>query len=128
VTGCACDIFWAAPLVRPPLQLEETCPATGTPIRVVFTPCGVEHAEPAGAIMAMLRPQECKNAVETAGDIGEVDASFCAQMPLFASAEAAQGWLAAHPGGEVLPVRQAWDLSGLRDLQDKMSTLLNLDH
>jgi len=128
VTGCAGDIFWAAPLIRPSLHLEETCPATGTPIRLVFTPRGVEQVEPAGAVVAMLSPQECRNTLETAGDIEEVDANFCAQMPLFASAEAAQGWLAAHPGGQVLPVRQAWDLSGLRDMRNRMTALLNLDH
>jgi hypothetical protein len=128
VSGCACDIFWAAPLVRPSLQLEENCPVTGTPIRIVFTPSGVEHVEPAGAVLAMIAPQACMNAAETAGDIEEVDANVCSQMPLFASAEAAQEWLDAHPGGQVFPVRQAWDLSGFRDWRDAMSALLNLDN
>jgi alkylmercury lyase len=129
VTGCAGDIFWAAPLVRPSLQLEETCPATGTPIRIVFTPSGVEHAEPAGAVMAIVDPEEVTNALETAGDIEEIDANVCVRCsPLLSSADAAQGWLADHPSGRVLPVRQAWDLSGLRDLRDRMSALLNLSH
>jgi alkylmercury lyase len=126
VTGCACDIFWAAPLVRPSLQLEETCPATGTPIRIEFTSRGVEHVEPADAVMAMLPLQECTNAVEMAGDVEEVDASVCAQMPLFASAEAAKGWLGTHPSGRVLPVQEVWDESDLRELRDKMSALLDL--
>ena len=126
VSGCACDIFWAAPLVRPSLQLEETCPATGTPIRIVFTPRGVEHVEPADAVVAMLRLQECRTAVETAGDVEEVDASVCVQMPLFASAEAAKGWLGTHPGSRVLPVREMWEESGLRELRDRMSALLDL--
>jgi alkylmercury lyase len=126
VSGCACDIFWAAPLVRPSLQLEETCPATGTPIRIVFTPRGVEHVEPADAAVAMLRLQECRTAVETAGDVEEVDASVCVQMPLFASAEAAKGWLGTHPGSRVLPIREVWDESGLRELRDRMSALLDL--
>ena len=38
VTGRGPDIFVNAPLVRPSLQLEETCTVTGTPIRLVFTP------------------------------------------------------------------------------------------
>jgi alkylmercury lyase len=38
MTGCAPDVFLYAPLIRPTLQVEETCPATGTPIRIVFTP------------------------------------------------------------------------------------------
>jgi alkylmercury lyase len=103
VTGCAPDIFTYASLVRPSLQVEETCPVTGTPVRVVFTPGRVEHVEPAGAVMAMTGPQECTNAVEAAGDgdIEDIDADVCVRSPLFASAEVAQGWLAAHPGGRV---------------------------
>ena len=74
----------------------------------------------------MLRLQECRNAVETAGDVEEVDASVCVQMPLFASAEAEKGWLGTHPGSRVLPVRDVWDESGLRELRDRMSALLDL--
>lgn len=129
VSGCAGDIFWAAPLVRPSLQLEETCPVTGTPIQIMFTPSGVEHVEPAGAVMAILDPEEVTNALETAGDIEEIDANVCVRCsPLFSSADAAQGWLADHTGGRVFPVRQAWDLSGLRELRDRMSVLMNLDN
>ena len=124
VTGCGCDIFYYAPLVRPSLQVEETCPATGTLIRLAFTPSRVERVDPAGAVVLM-SPPACAPA-ETAGDVEEVDANLCVQMPLFASAEAAQGWLDAHPGSRALPVRQMWDLSILRDWRDKMSALLNL--
>jgi alkylmercury lyase len=131
VTGCGPDIFFYAPLVRPSLHLEETCTVTGTPIRIVFTPSRVEHVEPAGAVVPMMDLPECTNGVEEAagdGEIEDLDANLCVQTPLFASAEAAQGWLAAHPGGRVLPIRDAWDLSFIRDWRDKMSALLNLDH
>jgi hypothetical protein len=131
VTGCGCDVFFYAPLVRPSLRLEETCTVTGTPLRLVFTPRRVEHVGPAGAVMAMMGPPECTNAVETAagdGDIEDVDAGVCVQAPLFASAEAAQGWLTAHPGGRVFSVRQAWDLRFLRDWRDRMPALLGLGH
>lgn len=125
VSGCACDILWAAPLVDPSLQLEETCPVSGTPIRVVITPSGVEHVEPESAVSVMLAQQECGDGLDAACDIDDVDANLCVQTPLFASAEAAQGWLVAHPGGRVLPVREMWDLSPLRDLRDRMSALLS---
>jgi Alkylmercury lyase len=58
MTGCAPDVFLYAPLVRPSLQVEEACLATGTPIRLVFTPSGVESADPAGAVVPILPPQE----------------------------------------------------------------------
>jgi hypothetical protein len=91
----------------------------------------VEHVEPAGVVVTMMGRRECANTVGTApggGDIEDVDADVCGQMPLFASAEAAQGWLADHPGGGVFPIRQAWDLRFLRDWRDRMTALLGLGH
>jgi alkylmercury lyase len=125
MTGCAPDIFLYAPLVRPSLQVEETCPATGTPIRLVFTPRGVDSADPAGVVVPILPPQEFDR-LKGIRSLKDIDASFCAQCPFYSSAQAAQGWLAAHPGGRVFPVRQAWDLSFHRVWRDRMSALLNL--
>ena len=131
VTGCAPDVFLYAPLVRSSLQLEETCPATGTPIRIVFSPSGVESVDPSGTVVPMPHPQELDQP-ESGFDVEEchtdLDGNLCSQCPFYSSAEAAQGWLAAHPGGRVLPVREAWDLSFLREWRDKMSALLNLDN
>jgi alkylmercury lyase len=128
VTGCGPDIFMYAPLVRPSLHLEETCPTTGTPIRIMFTPSGVERVDPSGAVLALNHPQELGEMNEPAGDVEDVDANTCVQTPLYSSAEAAQGWLAAHPGGRVFPIREreTWDL--FRDWRDRMSALLNLDN
>ena len=47
---------------------------------------------------------------------------------MYASVEAARGWLADHPGGRVFPIREAWDLSLFRDWRDRMSAVLNLDN
>jgi alkylmercury lyase len=125
MTGCAPDVFLYAPLVRPSLQVEETCPATGTPIRLVFTPSGVDNVDPAGVVVPILPPQEFGR-LKGFRSLRDIDASFCAQCPFYSSAQAAQGWLAAHPGGRVFPVRQAWDLSFHRAWRDRMSALLNL--
>jgi Alkylmercury lyase len=132
VTGCAPDIFLYAPLLRPSLQVEETCPVTGTPIRLMFTPSRVEHVEPAGAVLPLPGPQSPLYSCAEAASAGEevdadaCDASLCVQCPLFSSAEAAQGWLDAHPGGRVFPIREAWDLSAYRYYRDRMSALLDL--
>ncbi len=53
VTGCAPDIFLYAPLLRPSVQVEETCPVTGTLLRLVFTTSRVEHVEPARAVLPL---------------------------------------------------------------------------
>jgi len=58
VTGCAGDIFFYAPLVRPSMQLEETCPTTGVPIQIAFTPGRVERVEPNGAVLPMSDAQD----------------------------------------------------------------------
>jgi alkylmercury lyase len=126
MNGCAPDVILYAPLVRPSLQVEETCPATGTPIRIEFTPSRVQDVEPAGAVVAMPPVQVLDRADEMT--VWEVDASICAQCPFYSSAEAAHGWLANFPGGRVFPVREAWDLDILREWRDRMSALLNLDH
>ena len=125
VTGCAGDVFLYTPLVRPSLRLEETCTTTGTPIRIVFTPSRVEHVEPAGAVVAMPPVQVLDRADEMT--VWEVDANICARCPFYSAAEAAQGWLANFPGGRVFPVREAWDLSVIRQWRGRMSALLNLD-
>lgn len=131
VTGCAPDVFLYAPLVRPSLQLEETCTVTGTPIRIVFTPTGVERVDPSDAVVAMPHPRELEQP-ESGFDVAEcrtdLDGNLCSQCPFYSSAEAAHGWLAAHPGGRVFPVREAWDLSFLRDWRDNMSALLDLEN
>jgi alkylmercury lyase len=130
VSGCAPDIFLYAPLVRPSVQVEETCPVTGTPIRLVFTLSRVEHVGPAGVVLPLPGPQSPLYSCAEAASNGEevdadaCDANLCSQAPLFSSAEAAQGWLAAHPGGRVFPIREAWDLSAYRHYRDRMSALL----
>jgi hypothetical protein len=57
MTGCGFDVFLYAPLVRPSLQVEETCTVTGTTIRLVFTPSRVESVDPAGAVAPIPPPQ-----------------------------------------------------------------------
>jgi alkylmercury lyase len=126
VTGCGGDVFLYAPLVRPSLHLLETCTTTRTPIRIVFTPSRVERVDPSGAVLPMPPAQSLDR---TEGmHIEDIDANLCVQAPLYSSAEAARGWLANNPGGRVLPIREAWDLSLFRDWRDRMSALLNLDN
>jgi alkylmercury lyase len=125
VTGCAPDVFGYAPLVRPSLQLEETCSTTGTPIRLEFAKNRVVLVEPASTVLPILGPQWID---QTEGlSMEDLDANVCVQAPFFSSAEAAQGWLATHPGGRIFPVREAWDLSPLSDYRERMVALFHLD-
>ena len=127
VTGCAPDVFLYAPLLRPSVAVEETCPATGKSIPIVISPSGVESVDPPGAVV----PVPPKHEVDRVDGMGTLDcnadATLCGECPFYSSAEAAQGSLAAHPGGRIFPVRDAWDLSVHREWRDRMSALLKLD-
>jgi hypothetical protein len=73
VTGCGPDIFLYAPLVRPSLQVEETCTVTGTPIRILFTPSRVEHVDPSSAVVPLPPPQETAGLLQMS--IEDIDAN-----------------------------------------------------
>jgi Alkylmercury lyase len=137
VTGCGPDIFLYAPLVRPWLRLEETCTVTGTAMQIMFTPGGAESVEPGGAVVAMPHPRILDQVPAPCGHLGaaagnardaieDVDASICAQWPLFSSAKAARGLMARYPDSRVFPIRQAWELSFLSKWRDRMSAVLDL--
>jgi alkylmercury lyase len=107
-SGCAPDIVWAALLVDTPIHAQAICPATGTLIRVDFTPDGVERVEPPSTVIAVISPLAPQLQQLTSRE--QADADVCAQQPFFASAEAAADWQAQHPGGRIFPVREffAW--------------------
>ena len=94
-------------------------------MRLVFTPSRVESVDPPGVVVPILPPREFDQLEGTLDR--DPDADLCAQYPFYSSADAARGWLAAHPGGRVFPVREAWDLSFHREWRHRMADLLNLD-
>jgi Alkylmercury lyase len=104
VSGCAPDLLPAAVVLDVPFRVEDTCPATGAPIRIEFVPGGVERVDPPQAVVAMVSPTVASEYGEA--EIEQVNQNLCSQQPFCASAEAAQGWLAAHPGGRVFSVRE----------------------
>jgi alkylmercury lyase len=56
--GCAPDVLLYAPLLHRFVQVEETCPATGTPMRLMFTPSGVKSVDPAGVAVPIPPPKD----------------------------------------------------------------------
>lgn len=102
VGGCAPDLFWAVLAAGLPIRAQSICPATGAAIQVDLSPEGVQRVEPPGTVVTMLNPRA---SVLGEMDNGEnADATVCSQQSFFASAEAAAGWLASHPGGRIFPV------------------------
>ncbi|HTF06864.1 MAG TPA: organomercurial lyase, partial [Asanoa sp.] len=102
--GCAPDLIAIAALLDVPFSAEEPCAATGTPIRITFTPNGIEQVEPPSAVAAVLPPEQA--GAHASGTISQIDAGVCVFQPFFASADAAEEWLAAHPGGRVFTIEE----------------------
>jgi alkylmercury lyase len=100
-TWCALDTLIFPVIIDRPATIESTSPTSGSTVRVTATPTGVTAVEPATAVMSLVNPE----------DLSSIRSSFCNQVHYFTSAEDAQPWLEAHPGGEILPVADAYRLA-----------------
>jgi alkylmercury lyase len=121
--GCAPDLFCYAVVLDVPFRAEETCPATGAPIRVDFVPGGYERADPPEAVTVLLPPGRLAEA--TFSEVVEqVDASVCNYQPFIASAQAAEAMLAAHPGSRAFTVKEMFERPFVTDYRDKLRPLI----
>lgn len=75
-------------------------PASRQRIRLNAHPDGVADVEPAAAVVSVVNPDI----------VASIRSSFCNQVHFFASAADAADWLASHPGGDVVPVVDAYHL------------------
>jgi alkylmercury lyase len=122
MSGCAPDLFQIAAVIDTPFRVEDTCPTTGVPIRVDFTPPDrIDAVDPADTVVA-LDPRLIGQASTMTPE--QIDANLCVQMPLFANADAARGWLAAHPARRVCPVRQVSRLEVVGYVRDVIRPLV----
>jgi hypothetical protein len=101
VGGCAGDPFLFAYGLQQAFTVEATCPTTRTPIRAHFT--GSVTAQPAQTVLALIHPDTTPEATQSA-DPRLIDTDICLHQPFYAGPDAAAGWLATHPGGQILPV------------------------
>jgi hypothetical protein len=102
---CAALFVYAA-VLDVPFTAKETCPTTGTRIRVDFVPGGYTRVDPPETVAAMLAPENLRGLGSMTLDQAD---DICVQMPFFASAEAAEPWLASHPRGRVFTVDEMFD-------------------
>lgn len=105
--GCAPDLFAVVLWTGRPFQVESTCPATGERISADLTPGGVSRVEPATAVISLVDPLGPQFKRWNGGR--EAYLLICTQQQLYASGEAAGSWLAANPGGRLVPVREFHD-------------------
>lgn len=99
-TWCALDTLVFPALIEATASIESTSPASGRPIHLTASPDQVTDIEPPTAVVSLVNPE----------DMTSIRSSFCNQVHFFASAEDAQTWLAGHPGAEILPVADAYQL------------------
>jgi len=122
-SGCAPDLFFFAAVLDVPFRVEDTCATTGTPIRVDFVPNGYQRVDPPETVTALVplgRLREVSGA-----SYEQINASVCTHQPFFASAEAAQGWLADHPGGHVFTVAEMFQRPWIAYYRDEVGPLIH---
>jgi alkylmercury lyase len=101
-TFCATDALFFPAILGEPAVVESNCPATGRTIQIELTPHAVVSVNPHDTVVSQLVDLQF---------LGDVRGNVCDQGHFFASADAACAWLAAHPGGQVLTVSDAFEQS-----------------
>ncbi|MGW5051449.1 organomercurial lyase [Actinokineospora sp. NPDC004072] len=122
-SGCGPDVFTFAAVLDVPFRVEETCPTTGTPIRIDFIPGGVERTDPPDAVTVLLHPQDFSDSI--GGHFDEINATVCTYQPFFASAEAAEPALAARPGSRAFTVQEMLERPWFSHYRDTLRPLIN---
>jgi Alkylmercury lyase len=92
MSGCVPDLFQIAAVLDTPFQVEDSCPTTGTPIRVDFVPPHhradlVDAVVPAETVVS-LDPRLLGQTSTMTPE--QIDTNLCVQMPFFANPDAAQ--------------------------------------
>jgi alkylmercury lyase len=100
-TWCALDTLIFPLILDREAHVESASPCSGQPIRLTAGPRGVRDVEPATAVMSLVNPD----------DITEIRSSFCNQVHFFTSVDDARSWRQITPGGQVMPVAEAFDLA-----------------
>jgi alkylmercury lyase len=99
---CAWDTLFLPQLLKAQAQVESRCPSTGEPVRLTVSPARVESATPSQAVVSMLVPGSKFDE--------DVVTSFCHYIHFFSSEQAAETWIARHPGTFTLSLEQAFEL------------------
>jgi len=122
-SGCAPDLFAYAAVLDVPFRVEETCPATGTLIRVEFVPGGYQRADPPEAVTLLLALGQVQKV--TGGSFDQVNTTLCSYQPFFASAQAAEAALAARPGSRAFTVNEMFERPFVTHYRDNLRPLVH---
>lgn len=104
---CASDCLMFPVALGKPGTIQSPCPATGQQVKVEVTPERVKMVDPSSAVVSLVRPDK----------VDDIRSEACALGHFFASSEAAEQWLAAHPEGMVHSVEEDFELH--REVMEK---------
>ena len=104
---CAGDALFLPLVLDRELRVESRCPTTGQRIGLAVSPQGFRDIEPPGAVMSFLRPEEIAARAEGGGDVIR---NFCHFVHFFASEQAAQAWIAGHPGTTQISITDGFEI------------------
>ncbi|ALV74863.1 MULTISPECIES: organomercurial lyase MerB [Acinetobacter] len=99
-TWCALDVLIFPALLGRSAYVSSRCPTTGEEVSLTVAPDGLHRLEPASAVVSLVRPNASS----------DIRCSFCCHVHFFASAAAADDWVAQHEGAEVVGVEEAFRL------------------
>lgn len=108
-TWCAFDLLLLPHVLGEPLEAETDDPVTGSVIRLVVGPQGVESVSPADAVATVVTP-------DAAAVCCGVRGAFCDHAHFFTDRSAAARWLDGRPAatlGVTLPLADAFTLARL---------------
>lgn len=106
-TWCGFDALFVPIVLGEQAEVASTCPITGADIRLTVEPDGsISAATPAGVVVGIVG-EEITSCCLVSGP----GSAICAQMPLFASREAGERWLADHSGVAVVDLDDAREIA-----------------
>lgn len=104
---CAGDALFLPVVLDGEARVESRCPGTGERITLTVSPEGFRDLEPSGAVMSWLLPDELAARAEAGGDVIR---NFCHFIHFFVSEEAAQEWIAQHPGTTQISIADGFEI------------------
>jgi alkylmercury lyase len=96
-TWCAFDTVLFPPLLQVEAHIQSECSASGQSITFVATPVGIRELLSATSVLSLILPTERCDCVR---------GTFCKKSLFFQTEEAASPWMALHPEGVLLSVKQ----------------------
>jgi alkylmercury lyase len=99
---CAWDTLFLPELLAQPVEIESICPTTGERISLAVDVHGPTSVSPPGAVLTFRRPGAAF------GD--DVIETFCRFVHFFASREAAEPWIAGHPGTFAISIPEGFEI------------------